>query len=91
MGTIASRHAYQIIQNVRRVLAIELICAMQAVEIRGIDQMGRHTKMLYEKGRELVPSIKQDRVFSKDIEKAAEWLKTIEFQKLIRDLRMEKG
>jgi histidine ammonia-lyase len=26
MGTIASRHAYQIIQNVRQVLAIELIC-----------------------------------------------------------------
>ena len=33
MGTIGSRHAYQIIQNARRVLAIELICAMQAVGI----------------------------------------------------------
>jgi histidine ammonia-lyase len=79
MGTIAARHAYQIIQNVRRVLSIELICAMQAVEIRGIGKMATQTRKFYEKGREQVPSIKQDRIFSKDIEKAAEWLKTMEF------------
>ena len=40
MGTIGARHAYQILQNARRVLAIEMICAMQAVEYRGIDQHG---------------------------------------------------
>ena len=33
MGTIASRHAHQIIQNARRVLSIEMICAMQAKNI----------------------------------------------------------
>lgn len=49
MGTIASRHAYQIIENVRRVLAIELICAMQAVEFRGIEKMASITKLFYEK------------------------------------------
>jgi histidine ammonia-lyase len=91
MGTIGSRHAYQIIQNARRVLAIELICAMQAVEIRGIEKMASHTRVFYDKGREQVASIKQDRVFSKDIEKAADWLKTIEFSQFIRGLSMEKG
>ena len=91
MGTIASRHAYQIIQNARRVLAIELICAMQAVEIRGIEKMASHTRVFYDKGREQVSSIKKDRVFSKDIEKAADWLKTIEFSQFIRNLSMEKG
>ena len=89
MGTIGSRHAYQIIQNVRRVLAIELICAMQAVEIRGVDKMARHTKMFYEKGREQVPSITKDRIFSKDIEKTAEWLKTIEFSQLVASVPIE--
>jgi histidine ammonia-lyase len=87
MGTIASRHAYQIIQNTRRVLAIEMICAMQAVEYRGIDKMAVQTKNFYEKGRELVPSIKQDRIFSKDIEKLAEWLKTIDFSQFMRTLK----
>jgi histidine ammonia-lyase len=84
MGTIASRHAYQIIQNARRVIAIELICAMQAVEIRGVEKMACQTRKLYEKGRELVPSIKKDRIFSKDIERAAEGLKTLDLPKLIQ-------
>ncbi|HJV32165.1 MAG TPA: histidine ammonia-lyase [Bacillales bacterium] len=79
MGTIGARHAYQIVQNVRRVLSIELICAMQAVEIRGVGKMATQTRKFYEKGREVVPSIKKDRIFSKDIEKAAEWLKTVDF------------
>ena len=83
MGTIGSRHAHQIIQNTRRVLAIELICAMQAVEYRGVEKMASQTKRLYEKGRELVPSIKKDRIFSKDIEKSAEGLKTMDLSKLL--------
>ena len=91
MGTIASRHAYQIIQNARRVIAIELICAMQAVEFRGVGKMASHTKMFYEKGREQVPSIKKDRIFSKDIEKSSEWLKTIEFSHLVKSIRMENS
>ncbi|MEH7118167.1 histidine ammonia-lyase [Neobacillus vireti] len=85
MGTIASRHAYQIIQNVRRVLAIELVCAMQAVEIRGISNMATYTKAFYEKGREHVPSITVDRIFSKDIENAAEWLKTLTFNQFLNE------
>jgi histidine ammonia-lyase len=64
---------------------------MQAVEIRGIEKMATHTRVFYDKGREQVSSIKQDRVFSKDIEKAADWLKTIEFSQFIRNLSMEKG
>ncbi|WML57477.1 histidine ammonia-lyase [Neobacillus sp. PS2-9] len=90
MGTIASRHAYQIIQNVRRVLAIELICAMQAVEIRGVEKMATQTKRFFEKGREQVASLKQDRVFSKDIEKAAKWLKEIEISHFIKEFTVEK-
>jgi histidine ammonia-lyase len=78
MGTIAARHAYQIIQNTRKVLAIEWICAMQAVEYRGIDKMASKTRMFYEKGRETVPSIKADRVFSRDIENAAEALNALD-------------
>ncbi|MDQ0271540.1 histidine ammonia-lyase [Cytobacillus purgationiresistens] len=75
MGTIGSRHAHQIIRNVNKVLAIELICAMQAVEQRGVEKMAEATRAFYDKGREIVPSITKDRVFSKDIEACAEWLK----------------
>lgn len=75
MGTIGARHAYQITTNVRCVLAIELICAMQAVQYRGVERMSTKTRELYEEGRKIVPPIVKDRVFSRDIEKMTKWLK----------------
>lgn len=76
MGTIAARHAYQVLQNTRHVIAIELICAMQAVEYKGIEKMAVATRQLYEKAREIVPSITKDRVFSTNITELANWLKS---------------
>lgn len=90
MGTIAARHAYQIIQNARRVLAIEMICAMQAVEYRGIEKMAAQTKKFFKKGREQVAPINKDRIFSNDIEKLAEWLKTLEFTQFSHNFSFEK-
>ncbi|PLT35466.1 histidine ammonia-lyase [Bacillus sp. V5-8f] len=77
MGTIAARHAYAIIQNVRRVLAIECICAMEAVRYRGVEKMSPQTRDFYNEARKVVPPITADRVFSEDIEQMAEWLKKI--------------
>ncbi|SET52068.1 histidine ammonia-lyase [Oceanobacillus limi] len=74
MGTIAARHARQMLQNTRRVIAIELICAMQAVEYRGIEKMAKRTREYYEEARKVVPSITQDRVFASDIERLTQWL-----------------
>ncbi|WP_121613110.1 histidine ammonia-lyase [Mesobacillus foraminis] len=76
MGTIAARHVYSIIQNTRRVLAIECICALQAVEYRGVEKMSSRTRSFFEAARNVVPSITADRVFSEDIERMTEWLKT---------------
>jgi len=75
MGTIASRHAYQIITNTRRVLAVEAICSIQASEFRGIQKMSTVTRKFYQEARVIVPSIKNDRVFSIDIEAMHNWLK----------------
>ncbi|MDP5275961.1 histidine ammonia-lyase [Chengkuizengella axinellae] len=74
MGTIGARHAHQIIQNVRNVLAIELICAMQACDLRGKEKMAGFTRNILENGRKVTPFITEDRVFSEDIEKVATWL-----------------
>lgn len=84
MGTIGSRHAYQIIQNVRRVLAIEMICAMQALEFRDIDKMAPQTKAIYEKGRGVTPAFTGDRIFSVDVEKVAEWILDDEWESLLK-------
>jgi len=75
MGTIAARHAYQIITNARRVLAIEAICSIQAAEIRGSHKMASITGTFYKEARKIVPSITHDRIFSTDIEAMTNWLK----------------
>ena len=85
MGTIGSRHAYQVITNVRRVLAIEFICAMQAVEYRGVEKMSPLTRTIYEEGRKVIPSIVKDRVFSIDIENMSEWLKDLDLENFLNE------
>jgi len=75
MGTIASRHAYQIIQNTRNVLAIEMICALQAVELRGVDHMSPVTGRIFAEARLITPAITKDRVFAHDIEKVKDWMR----------------
>ncbi|WP_026690986.1 histidine ammonia-lyase [Alteribacter aurantiacus] len=74
MGTTGARHARMIVGNMRRVIAIEMICSMQAVEHRGVKLMADRTRRYYKEGRKVVPSIKEDRVFSRDIERMAAWL-----------------
>lgn len=68
MGTIAARHANMIIQNSRRVLVVECICAMQAIEIKGVENASPKLQEKWKELRNHIPSITKDRVFSKDIE-----------------------
>lgn len=75
MGTIASRHGYQMIENTRRVIAIECVIALQAVELKGVDKLSPKTREKYEEYRKILPSINQDRQFHKDIEAVAQYLK----------------
>ena len=85
MGTTAARHAYMIVQTARKVLAIELICALQAVEARGIERMAPSTRQFYHKARRIVSSITADRVFSDDIEAVAAWLSERANHHFLRD------
>jgi histidine ammonia-lyase len=85
MGTIGSRHAYQIIQNARRVMAIELLCSMQAVEYRGVDHMASATRALFENARQVAPSIVKDRIFSTDIEALASWLTNTTVEEMVEN------
>ncbi|WP_281974512.1 histidine ammonia-lyase [Halobacillus litoralis] len=75
MGTIGARHASSVIGNSYKVLAIELICSMQALEFRGVERASPLARQLWEAARTVVPEITEDRVFSTDIENLAAWLK----------------
>ena len=70
MGAIAARQAMEIIGNVRNVLAIELICAAQALDMRGCEgKMGKGTDAAHKVVRSVVERLHGDRVMYKDLEK----------------------
>lgn len=69
MGANAARHAGEILDNTRTVLAIELLGAAQAVYLRpgGPDRLGAGTRAIYEAVRECVPPVLQDRSLAGDV------------------------
>jgi histidine ammonia-lyase len=61
----------RIVQNVRHVLAIELMCAAQAIDYRAPLRPGRGVAAAHERVRQLVTPLDCDRVLSGDIEALA--------------------
>ncbi|MGL4606932.1 MAG: histidine ammonia-lyase [Eubacteriaceae bacterium] len=68
MGTIAARKAHEIMLNVRRVLAMELMCACQAIDLCNNKGLGKGTLPAYNVVRESVPTMEDDRELYQDIE-----------------------
>ncbi len=60
MGTTASRKAAMILDNSRKVLAIELFAASQALWLRGEDKLSPTTKAVYDVIRREVAPIEED-------------------------------
>ncbi len=56
-----------IMENVRRVLAIELMCACQAIDLRGDRGLGIGTGAAYALIREKVEKLDEDRPLYEDI------------------------
>lgn len=69
MGTIAARKAKEIFENARRVVAMELMCACQAIDLRGDKGLGKGTQAAYDTVRKLVPVLIEDRPLYEDINK----------------------
>ncbi len=74
MGANAARHASEIVANVRRVIAIELLTAAQAIDLRadGPARLGRATRAAYDVIRGQVAFLEHDRETTPDIERLAE-------------------
>jgi histidine ammonia-lyase len=78
MGSISARHAAQVVVNVRRILAIELIVAAQALDLRLADcvEAGLHVRPgagvveAQARVRAVVPHLDRDRIQTSDIEAA---------------------
>lgn len=76
MGTIAARKSAEIISNVRRVLATEIMAACQAIDFREGFKLGEGTEEAYKLVREHVDFIEHDKVMFTEIDKCEKLIKT---------------
>lgn len=83
MGSISGRKALRIINNVEKILAIELLTAAQAFEFRKPLKSGLLLDEVHKYLRTKVPFADQDRVFADDIEVALEIIQSGEIPELI--------
>jgi histidine ammonia-lyase len=67
MGTIAARQCREIISNTENVIAIELLCAAQALDLFTNLKPGAGTLAAYQVIRRTIAPLEKDRILSNDI------------------------
>ena len=82
MGTISARKCRDVVKNTEHVIAIELLCGAQAMDLFTNMKPGEGTRIAYKIIRDAVQPLEKDRVLSKDIETIV---------KLLRNGRILKG
>ena len=83
MGTISARKCRTVIANVESVIAIELLCGCQAVDLLTKGRPGRGTEAAYKTCRRSVAVLDRDRELSRDIATMAALVRTGE---IVRDV-----
>ena len=88
MGPAAARKARAILENVERILAIELVCAAQGREFDRKLRAGRGAEAAYRAVRRLVPPLREDRFLAPDIERVRA---AVESGAIVRTVENELG
>ena len=83
MGTIAARKAGQILENVKQVAAIELLCAAQALDLFTNLKPGKGSLAAYKVIRRHVKHMKRDRELAPDIATVAALIDNDELLKAV--------
>jgi histidine ammonia-lyase len=79
MGANAAIQAYQIIENVERILAIELLNASQAMFFR-TKKTAPFLSAILSGFQSVIPKLTEDRVLHDDIQKAIKFIQTLELE-----------
>ena len=74
MGANAATKLYQVVKNTERVLAIELLCAAQAMDFKNADLLSDGMKQYFTEFRKVVSFLETDRIISDDIHAATDFL-----------------
>jgi histidine ammonia-lyase len=68
MGMVAARQAARVIDNVESMVAIELLCGAQALEIRGVERAGTGTRAAHASVRTCALALTEDRPLADDVD-----------------------
>lgn len=88
MGAWGALKALQILENAERVLAIELLCAAQALEFRRPLHSGKGVESAFSLLRETVPFRTKDAAFDREIATSADLIKS---EKLVQSVEAAIG
>lgn len=77
MGMTSARKLKRIVNNAKTILAVELLAAAQAVDLRKVPRLGKGTSATYAALRKKVPFLDNDRIIAEDIAKAVEVVNTL--------------
>lgn len=88
MGPISARKCREIVRNCEHVIAIELLCAAQAMDLLTNMKPGEGTCVAYQSIRSVVPHLERDRVLATDIGALVELLQS---GKIVRDVERVVG
>lgn len=77
MGMTGARKLRKIVENLRVILAIELLAAAQALDIRKTKPRGKGTTPLYNALRKKVKTLIKDRIIADDVESAVAVVKDL--------------
>ena len=88
MGANAARHTLEILDNVRHVLAIELLTAAQAIDLRpdGPARLGHGTSRAYAEIRKHASYLAHDRPTSPDIEALTDLIRSGAILQAVKDV-----
>ena len=78
MAANGATKLYKVVENTYKVLAIELLTAAQAIEFRRPLKSSPIIQEVFDAYRQVVPKIENDRIFSDDIHKTIDFLKSYE-------------
>jgi len=79
MGANAATKAYRVVENLEKILAIELFNAAQALEFRRPFKSSPFIEKFVEKYREKVPFVHEDKIMHTEIMKSIEFVQNVEF------------
>ena len=91
MGSIGARKALQVIENVEKILGVELFCAAQAVDFHAPLKSGKIMTALYEHVRTKIHHVTEDQIMYEDMEKAVDIIRSGELLTLAKEVAARDG